>query len=141
MGCDYVTHEQMQKGLVSIHAPTWGATQARPRLGCLQMFQSTHPHGVRPIFRSPGLFYLLCFNPRTHMGCDMQRRNMRKSIGVSIHAPTWGATSSVISCCISSSGFNPRTHMGCDFSSYLFFSMSAVSIHAPTWGATRYKLD
>ena len=34
-----------------------------------QLFQSTHPHGVRPDF--PALISIRpCFNPRTHTGCD-----------------------------------------------------------------------
>ena len=79
---------------VSIHAPTWDATCTY--CSCLQlllfqsthphgmrllqrklqiisdMFQSTHPHGMRPFV----LIYhrvLICFNPRTHMGCDPWR--------------------------------------------------------------------
>ena len=35
---------------VSIHAPAWGATQAITEGVASQLFQSTHPHGVRPIF-------------------------------------------------------------------------------------------
>jgi len=78
---------------VSIHAPTWGATRftARPI-----------PSG-------------LCFNPRAHVGRDAEVLNISQSTiqfqstrprgarllafvvlthcnGVSIHAPTWGAT-------------------------------------------------
>ena len=77
------------------------------------MFQSTHPHGVRQVM------------------CGSAASNMR----VSIHAPTWGATSIFFTltydnefqsthphgvrrspCLVSSLVFcfNPRTHMGCD---------------------------
>ena len=58
------------------------------------MFQSTHPHGVRRLLTMTNSI-LICFNPRTHMGCD-----------VSMAAIFLG-----IYC------FNPRTHMGCDTSS------------------------
>ena len=76
---------------VSIHAPTWGATSLWHTKNLYLMFQSTHPRGVR----------LTClgrdssrrsFNPRTHVGCDFRFRvDFAKSI------------------C-----FNPRTHVGCD---------------------------
>ncbi len=58
-------------GVVSIHAPTWGATITSFTMTARHFqFQSTHPHGVRR-----GLFHVSsgnkCFNPRTHMGCDI----------------------------------------------------------------------
>ena len=47
MGCDLPEYPQNNYIIVSIHAPTWGATRpfvrSTPRFG----FQSTHPHGVR----------------------------------------------------------------------------------------------
>ena len=120
---------------ISIHAPTWGATydsgviapdtlfqsthprgvrRVRPaKVLLFSLFQSTHPRGVRqgfsaqgesafqfqsthprgvrlPILRTPraGRY----FNPRTHVGCDTQRRySTRRRLY-----------------------FNPRTHVGCD---------------------------
>ena len=81
----------------------------------LQMFQSTHPHGVRlrsliplPAFRSG-------FNPRTHTGCDFKNKLFIICYLVSIHAPTRGATLVGHPC----------------------LSRPYVSIHAPTRGATR----
>ncbi len=98
--------------MVSIHAPTRGAT------GCSQatvsdwVFQSTRPRGARPY---PPLSFdcRMCFNPRAHAGRDL--KNLIKTTGkmfqstrprgarrgelnqqhahhVSIHAPTRGAT-------------------------------------------------
>ena len=55
--------------LVSIHAPTWGATSF-----------------------SPAASICVCFNPRTHMGCDVPMLSQYADAEVSIHAPTWGAT-------------------------------------------------
>ena len=55
--------------LVSIHAPTWGATAIRQAFRFIVMFQSTLPHGERQK-------YAVTINNST----------------VSIHAPTWGAT-------------------------------------------------
>ena len=55
------------------------------------MFQSTHPHGVRPFARLISSVRI-GFNPRTHTGCDRFQRG----------------------CCHGGRGFNPRTHTGCD---------------------------
>ena len=55
------------------------------------MFQSTHPCGVRPAY-SPAFFNLVCFNPRTRVGCDRFARLASNS----------------------SPCFNPRTRVGCD---------------------------
>ena len=122
--------------IVSIHAPTWGATKCT----CRQ-----HPTNQR-------------FNPRTHMGCDGRTLVQSVRLLVSIHAPTWGATILTIllangvsvsihaptwgatqgSCIYTrhDHSFNPRTHMGCDRSHQLVYCRAQVSIHAPTWGAT-----
>src|SRR5690554_1341898 len=77
-------------------------------------FQSTHPHGVRPRGFNRNKCYLvvsihapawgatlsglrirtsiLCFNPRTRMGCDSFAVGYYVVTTVSIHAPAWGAT-------------------------------------------------
>ena len=103
-------------------------------------FQSTHPRGVRRTLH----------------------RAVRRVQGISIHAPTWGATRMCFTLCISSRYFNPRTHVGCDeelntliahykfqsthprgvrLDSQKFLQMDAnISIHAPTWGATSTTL-
>ena len=80
---------------VSIHAPTWGATSWAVGLGRGVLFQSTHPHGVR---HEIALILLgnQRFNPRTHMGCDRPFCRDAAPDVVSIHAPTWGATSMTI---------------------------------------------
>ena len=55
---------------VSIHAPTRGATTVQTQgLKVCDKFQSTHPHGVRPL-ESTILYIRSRFNPRTHTGCD-----------------------------------------------------------------------
>ena len=122
---------------ISIHAPTWGATQDSPavylsfhrfqsthprgvrpkvinKVPVQIPFQSTHPRGVRPGFasRTHSRSY---FNPRTHVGCDGHPFIAAgPGDGISIHAPTWGATYG-------------RVRVG---------EHRLISIHAPTWGAT-----
>ena len=57
------------RDIVSIHAPTWGATQV------------TDDSQI-----SSG------FNPRAHVGRDKVGLEAGRDVRVSIHAPTWGAT-------------------------------------------------
>ena len=83
-----------QEFRVSIHAPTWGATihGGFPLRG-MPMFQSTHPRGVRLLSN--------CGLPSSRLFQSTHPRGVRPdmmeacgwSIEVSIHAPTWGATS------------------------------------------------
>ena len=152
--------ESLRPRCVSIHAPTRGATRSASAISQLCRFQSTHPRGVRheqsPLWLPWRLFqsthprgvrlyvgfadskYMTRFNPRTHAGCDADRRWSTGNLyefqsthprgvrlefqdgsscgwSVSIHAPTRGATSprcrpySALTC------FNPRTHAGCDY--------------------------
>ena len=79
------------------------------------------------------------FNPRTHVGCDVDALAEMLELVISIHAPTWGATSFVGYRCCDNSHFNPRTHVGCDLQHKIERQWSNISIHAPTWGATRIK--
>ena len=69
MGCDFPSCKGYEQGLVSIHAPAWGATRHHRLVLAGTEFQSTHPHGVRH-----WLSYMtpkqIGFNPRTRMGCD-----------------------------------------------------------------------
>ena len=55
--------------VVSIPAPTRGATEQMDFLKTLAQFQSTHPRGVRLPLPSIGR-RAASFNPRTHEGCD-----------------------------------------------------------------------
>ena len=118
MGCDKDDSYCLAVFIVSIHAPTWGATDTSYLYLCACKFQSTHPHGVR---QSARLIYcsLPSFNPRTHMGCDRKCTSRCTILGVSIHAPTWGATWQRPEVISDLYCFNPRTHMGCDAKSFL----------------------
>ena len=76
---------------VSIHAPVWGATDVSSDDRDRMMFQSTHPCGVRPQGSRYGAD-VERFNPRTRVGCDRYFGAELVALGVSIHAPVWGAT-------------------------------------------------
>ena len=123
---------------VSIHAPTWGATFILFSFLFLNVFQSTLPHGER-----------------------LLEVRVKHKCSVSIHAPTWGATVDILTSgtfelfqstlphgerlprtCRTRSiiGFNPRSHMGSDCNQIKSRIINNVSIHAPTWGATVHPL-
>ena len=100
--------------LISIHAPQWGATGEYAECSSWDVFQSTHPSGVRPVARGLRARHSINFNPRTPVGCDAIIVDRHHGRRISIHAPQWGAT-------------------GLD---YTPLALSPISIHAPQWGAT-----
>ena len=59
----------------------------------------------------------MCFNPRTHEGCNINSSYFHCAVNVSIHAPTRGATRRI---------YRPSCSV-------------EVSIHAPTRGATQSR--
>ncbi len=125
----------MMTKLVSIHAPTRGATLVRYWAFTLMTFQSTRPRGARPMAgrftgtqcqfqstRPRGArreismqpINSLRFNPRAHAGRDKR-------------------------CVLDDTSlycFNPRAHAGRDNFDKDSLQISVVSIHAPTRGAT-----
>ena len=80
-----------QNTLVSIHAPTGGATFPRSLPVQKLSFQFTRPRGARPRDTHCVLVYK-CFNSRAHGGRDVERAAGGPRRAVSIHAPTGGAT-------------------------------------------------
>ena len=137
MGCDLANaFGQILLRPISIHAPTWGATLSLAHGLVQAVFQSTHPRGVRlrmyssasstVLFQSThprgvrhGHIWLTKADAKfqsTHpRGVRRTANRMgRHSSGISIHAPTWGATSSSKKVSIFAYHFNPRTHVGCD---------------------------
>ena len=70
-GATLISSKRTLSFTISIHAPMWGATrQSIHGFRVSRRFQSTHPCGVRPIWRIYNMAYLY----------------------ISIHAPMWGAT-------------------------------------------------
>ena len=112
-GSDTHVRKAHQGKLVSIHAPTWGATNKRGSSYVVSSFQSTLPHGERHKWKSHASTATSfqstlphgerqkrqeryqrarCFNPRSHTGSDRQ-------------GLVW---TSQYPC------FNPRSHTGSD---------------------------
>ena len=123
--------------LVSIHAPTWGATSAvgcerqdqlgfnpRARMGrdASILATASASSGFNPRARvgrdDPGRLRPLRgsvrFNPRARVGRDRTAARLGWSATVSIHAPAWGATRREPLVFPHTEGFNPRARVGRD---------------------------
>jgi len=99
-------------------------------------FQSTHPHGMRRRGFN-GAFSIVCFNPRTHTGCDAFLLVLRTIFSVSIHAPTRDATHSVRHLCTMPWFQSTHPHGMRPTLQSPATEAAAVSIHAPTRDATQ----
>ena len=142
--------------LVSIHAPTGGATSAASVGSATSGFQFTRPRGARPVMTGgthmPVMFQFtrprgarpepanvrkgaVGFNSRAHGGRDKMLARQKELDAVSIHAPTGGATM-ILLYQNAADGFNSRAHGGRDLLHHGRSNQRQVSIHAPTGGAT-----
>ena len=143
--------------IISIHAPTNGATHIQ-RYHChLILFQSTLRRTERPVssvlssdsqsisIHAPTngatvitftvYIFFVYFNPRSDERSDGELDyNIVRSY-ISIHAPTNGATSTV-ALNPKTSYFNPRSDERSDSAASTTNRGHTISIHAPTNGAT-----
>ena len=99
---------------VSIHAPTRGATAGQAGPAVPWRFQSTPPRGGRPSWP-----LLVSFGSEFQSTPPRGGRHLSDAItlrreGVSIHAPTRGATSTIPTATTRTPCFNPRPHAGGD---------------------------
>ena len=122
--------------IISIHAPTRGAT-VKNRFGLTDgKFQSTLPRGER---RRKWKVFLVCiyFNPRSHEGSDtLITGTAMPSIIFQSTLPR-GERHLDISLHLNSGHFNPRSHEGSDANGIDPGDIEfVISIHAPTRGAT-----
>ena len=92
VGCDLGRRAADCRVAISIHAPTWGATDQAPLQQCLSNISIHAPT----------------------WGATVKSRHAVRQVLISIHAPTWGATFFGSPARIMPSHFNPRTHVGCD---------------------------
>ena len=134
---DFTGDYTFEVTLISIHAPTRGATKVACYLATLIKFQSTLPREERPVRRYSLPLISVNFNPRSHERSDniqnltfaLTKRfqstlpreerpllfvSFIRLTTISIHAPTRGATDDI----------QARA------------KMLKISIHAPTRGAT-----
>ena len=125
--------------VVSIHAPTGGATRLTKSCRSFLTFQFTRPRGARHAATAARIL-LVRFNSRAHGGRDCRVPDHLPGAVVSIHAPTGGATRSpyanlpsVTVSIHAPTGGATEKMAGCQHD-------GRVSIHAPTGGATRQNL-
>ncbi len=90
-GATHVDTQSIRSPAVSIHAPTRGATRLAELSDAVERFQFTRPRGAR---RDSGtrLAHHHGFNSRAHAGRDSFTASQFLADLVSIHAPTRGAT-------------------------------------------------
>ena len=94
-GCDTRKPSRRRLILVSIHAPARGATAQRDLSFAESEFQSTHPHGVRPLV-SDNFRHLVVFQSTHPHGVRLTHYVKKFIIStVSIHAPARGATADI----------------------------------------------
>ena len=117
-GSDYLGSKQIhQIKVISIHAPTRGATFMAPDRNIDTLFQSTLPRGER---HNTNDIYRICaeFQSTLPRGERLwQGFTAEYNPIISIHAPTRGATANA----------------------YETINRNRISIHAPTRGATFYQ--
>ena len=77
--------------VVSIHAPTGGATEDAAKKAAEAAFQFTRPRGAR-LLQLRIVMSFTSFNSRAHGGRDRPTPAKMARPQVSIHAPTGGAT-------------------------------------------------
>ena len=123
---------------VSIHAPAWGATVLESQTTFYSpKFQSTHPRGVRRAnkVRTGATSGFQSTHPRgVRLMFDFLKK---KETQVSIHAPAWGATSTVWWLRAVYRKFQSTHPRGVRREEMVKEVMEMiVSIHAPAWGAT-----
>ena len=100
--------------LISIHAPTRGATAVTTTKETDPVFQSTLPRGERRdvIYGDVKEIQISIHAPTRGATNDSGHFSFKN--GISIHAPTRGATLKDISIFINTLDFNPRSHEGSD---------------------------
>ena len=123
------------ESIISIHAPTRGATLLCEISNPLLAFQSTLPREERPIEYLNAQSDVISIHAPTR-GATFLSIPTQLCTQISIHAPTRGATFFAFSLSLTSQDFNPRSHERSDTAPEGLSAYILISIHAPTRGAT-----
>ena len=100
------------------------------------IFQSTLPHGVRPIVTIEMVKQFSISIHAPAWGATASVGMKAHQIQISIHAPAWGATASALIAGHCTIDFNPRSRMGCDdYAEAIRLGIVNISIHAPRMGS------
>ena len=99
--------------IISIHAPTWGATRRRQENYRDKNF-NPRTHVGCDVYKDSLSLSSTHFNPRTHVGCDkwmIGSVNEVRDFNPRTHV---GCDTQETRSLAFSTNFNPRTHVGCD---------------------------
>ena len=105
-----------KKEVISIHAPTRGATSAFRCMTSSNGYFNPRSHEGSDSPLSVAWLLLVNFNPRSHEGSDEDAAKAAEKLKISIHAPTRGATLLRTLLKAYPVHFNPRSHEGSDVS-------------------------
>ena len=125
-GATFSLNEVLRCPDISIHAPTRGATVPASASHSSVVFQSTLPREERPGSFPAAVGLMLHFNPRSHERSDPFRFLSLTLFCISIHAPTRGATSSTCYSTTDHINFNPRSHERSDANRVIVFFNSIL---------------
>ncbi len=130
--------DRLRERIVSIHAPTRGATARISHPCWAGWFQSTPPRGGQPLLFGEAVESGdVSIHAPTRGGNRLPAADRDGRAHVSIHAPTRGATRRPSPSLRPRDCFNPRPHAGGNAELLRAGEGSThVSIHAPTRGAT-----
>ena len=122
---------------ISIHAPTRGATKNRPWKNHSNNYFNPRSHERSDATPTTSRHQLGNFNPRSHERSDGHCLDLfHPSSGISIHAPTRGATSPRNKKCVADAISIHAPTRGATSPRNKKCVADAISIHAPTRGAT-----
>ena len=126
--------------IVSIHAPAWGATFPKTSVGITYVFQSTHPHGVRPKSTKRLETQLTMFQS-THPHGVRQAAIIAKESELKFQSThPHGVRRTNRTYRRTHKQFQSTHPHGVRLYIHLInVGRSIVSIHAPAWGATVYS--
>ena len=130
----------MSHSVISIHAPTRGATIDVLLNSASAQFQSTLPRGERHITGATTCSRLN-FNPRSHEGSDMIAPYDWQLLQVFQSTLPRGERHKRPLFFVCEANFNPRSHEGSDQTLSSVRCSPQISIHAPTRGATDNIID
>ncbi len=134
-GSDIICFHRIRLMIISIRAPTRGATSISLTQICIRSYFNPRSHEGSDSVHIPCVIISTNFNPRSHEGSDFHDRSGSRYSGISIRAPTRGATGGSLkplTCWLFQSAlprgerpelrnspvhlrnFNPRSHEGSD---------------------------
>ena len=137
-GNDYPFMFPRSRIVVSIHVPARGTTSWDKMHSSFLLFQSTFPHGERPLSRAVDRVDTLFQSTFPHGERRTRLQSRWHGSGFNPRSRT-GNDNSITSRSIRINGFNPRSRTGNDIMGNSKIQNIRVSIHVPARGTTRCR--